>query len=92
MYPQNEILKNDILCLLNEPYILYNVDNNKECVINGFFSVKYLHELLEYLKRLCNDYQNVTNQVCLKKYSICTKGICNNDKAQVFISIFLEFY
>lgn len=91
MYPQNEMLKNDILCLLNKPCILYNVDNSKECIINGFFSVKLLNELLEYLKRLCNDYKSVTNQVCLKKYSICTKGVVNNGKAQVFISIYLEF-
>lgn len=88
MYPQNEILKNDILCLLNEPYILYNVDNNKECVINGSFSAKYLDELFEYLKRLCNDYKDIT----LKKFSICTKGVVNNNKAQVFINIYLEFY
>ena len=91
MYPQNEILKNDILCLLNKPCILYNVDNDKECVINGYFSIKLFNERFEYLKRLCNDYKDVTNQVSLKKYSICTKGVVNNDKAQVFINIYLEF-
>ena len=91
MYSQNETLKNDILCLLNKPCILYNVDNDKECIINGFFSIKLLNELVEYLKRLCADYQSVTNQVCLKKYSICTKGVCNNQKAQVFINVYLEF-
>lgn len=91
MYPQNEILKNDILCLLNKPCILYNPDNNKDCIINGFHSIKHFNEFFEYLKKLCYDYQNVTNQVCLKKYSICTKGVINNNKAQVFINIFLEF-
>lgn len=91
MYPQNEILKNDILCLLHNPCILYNVDNDKECIINGFHSIKQFNKLFEYLKGLCNDYQNVANQVSLKKYSICTKGVCNNHKAQVFISVYLEF-
>lgn len=91
MYPQNEILKNDIICLLNKPCILYNVDNDKECIINGYFSIKFVNELFEYLKRLCADYQNITNQVSLKKYSICTKGVVNNNKAQVFINIYLEF-
>ena len=91
MYSQNEMLKNDILCSLNKPCILYNVDNNKECVINGFHSVKNFNEFFEYLKKLCNDYKDVTHPICLKKYSICTKGVCNNHKAQVFINIYLEF-
>ena len=91
MYPQNEMLKNDILCLLNKPCILYNVDNNKECVINGFHSIKQFGEFFKSLKQLCADYQNVTNQVCLKKYSICTKGVVNNNKTQVLINIYLEF-
>lgn len=91
MYLQNEILKNDILCLLNKPYILYNVDNNKECIINGFHSIKQFNEFFKYLKSLCNDYKKVSPQICLKKYSICTKGVVNNNKMQVFISIYLEF-
>lgn len=91
MYPQNEMLKNDILCLLDKPCILYNIDNSKECIINGFHSIKQFNEFFKYLKSLCNDYKNVSNQVCLKKYSICTKGVVNNNKAQVFISVYLEF-
>ena len=88
MYPQNEMLKNDILCLLNKPCILYNVDNDRECIINGYFSIKLVNELFDYLNRLCNDYKDVSN---LKKYSICTKGVVNNNKAQVFINVYLEF-